>query len=117
MLLPTWPPVSRETCFALSSTFAPISWDTKDSTPWTRPPFTTPPTFRSTRPKDRWERFYGVNKFRLSTSATQYTTYEHDSASDDPRIVTKAATFFTCCTRGVTSACDGGPTGRGPRTL
>lgn len=53
VLLPTRYFVPRETCFALSSTFAPISWGTKDSTPWTRPPFTTPPTFRSTRPEDR----------------------------------------------------------------
>lgn len=38
-------------------------------------------------------------------------------ASDGPRSVTKAATFFTCCTRGVVSACGGGPAGREPRTL
>lgn len=47
------PPAPREPCFALGSPFVPISWGTKDSTPWTRPPFTTPPTFRSTRPGDR----------------------------------------------------------------
>lgn len=86
VLLPTRSPVPRETCFALSSPFAPISWGTKDSTPWTRPPFTTPPTFRSTRPGDRWERFYGADKYRLPTSATSNTTYEHD-----PRAMVPAA--------------------------
>jgi hypothetical protein len=39
------------------------------------------------------------------------------TASDGPCTVTKAATLFAFCTRGVFSACGGEPTGRRPRTL
>lgn len=59
----------------------------------------------------------GPTSLRLPTSATSKHDVRARSASDGPCSVTKAATLFTYCTRGVFSACGGEPTGRRPRTL